>query len=533
MIAAWMLYAMVVAGLVGFAAVACERMLRLAGQPARWAWCGAFVTSVGVPLYELLHPAAPAAAPIPISDAGTTVIDPAVLLGLLNAPAASPTISALTGLVVGVWAVASLILAAVLLGAQARIRRETNRCPAEIVDGVLVRFTSDLGPAVIGSFPSIIVVPAWVRRLEFEARRLVLSHEKQHIEAGDIRLLSAGLVLAVLMPWNLPLWWQLRRLRDAVELDCDERVLKSGADARRYSELLLEVARHRTVRVFPAPALSNPKSLLARRIHKMMHPNPKARTARAGVAAAVATLLVALACETPTPAAVEFDSEQGTATTVSGVDLSQTFTEAAVDTLPERLSGPLPRYPEMLRQAGIEGSVRLEFVIDTTGSVEEESIKVLQASNRAFEGPAKDVIARSLYRPGKVGDDPVRTLVSQQIGFTIASAEQRRMALAEAAEQMRVLRRATEGREGASLGQEGAPLFVVDGVPLDGTEHEVQEALSNLSPDDIRSIEVIKGDAAATIYGEAGANGVIQIYTTESNAITVTGRRLAPVKERN
>jgi protein TonB len=102
------------------------------------------------------------------------------------------------------------------------------------------------------------------------------------------------------------------------------------------------------------------------------------------------------------------------------VDLSQTFMEAAVDERPERISGPLPRYPEMLRQAGIQGSVLLEFVIDTAGHVNPETIKVMQSTNRAFEGPAKDVIRRSLYRPGRVRGVPVRVLVTQQIGFTIS-----------------------------------------------------------------------------------------------------------------
>ncbi len=105
------------------------------------------------------------------------------------------------------------------------------------------------------------------------------------------------------------------------------------------------------------------------------------------------------------------------------VDLSQTFMESAVDERPERLSGPLPRYPEMLRQAGIEGVVLLEFVIDTSGRVEAESVKVLQSTNRAFEGPAKTVIERSLYRPGRVRGQAVRVLVSQQIGFTIQRDE--------------------------------------------------------------------------------------------------------------
>ncbi len=101
------------------------------------------------------------------------------------------------------------------------------------------------------------------------------------------------------------------------------------------------------------------------------------------------------------------------------VDFTQTFLEAAVDERPERLSGPYPRYPEMLRQAGIEGFVLLEFVIDTSGHVEEGSLKVLQSTNRAFEGPAKIVITRSLYRPGRVRGQAVRVLVSQRIGFTI------------------------------------------------------------------------------------------------------------------
>ena len=102
------------------------------------------------------------------------------------------------------------------------------------------------------------------------------------------------------------------------------------------------------------------------------------------------------------------------------VDFTQTFLEAAVDERPERLSGPYPRYPEMLRQAGIEGFVLLEFVIDTSGHVEEGSLKVLQSTNRAFEGPAKIVIRRSLYRPGRVRGQAVRVLVSQRIGFTIS-----------------------------------------------------------------------------------------------------------------
>ena len=46
---------------------------------------------------------------------------------------------------------------------------------------------------------------------------------------------------------------------------------------------------------------------------------------------------------------------------------------------------------------------------------------------------------------------------------------------------------------------------------------QVTTALNNLNPNDIESIEVIKGPAAATLYGAEAANGVIQIITKKGN----------------
>ncbi|UUZ52386.1 hypothetical protein LP419_22985 [Massilia sp. H-1] len=43
--------------------------------------------------------------------------------------------------------------------------------------------------------------------------------------ARDPQLLGLALLVLVAMPWNLPMWWQLRRLRHAIEVDCDARVL--------------------------------------------------------------------------------------------------------------------------------------------------------------------------------------------------------------------------------------------------------------------------------------------------------------------
>jgi|UPI00068A3083 TonB-linked SusC/RagA family outer membrane protein len=66
------------------------------------------------------------------------------------------------------------------------------------------------------------------------------------------------------------------------------------------------------------------------------------------------------------------------------------------------------------------------------------------------------------------------------------------------------------------------PLFVVDGVPINNSQLLTQDlragvALSNraidINPDDIESVTVLKGGAAAALYGTRGANGVILITT--------------------
>jgi len=69
------------------------------------------------------------------------------------------------------------------------------------------------------------------------------------------------------------------------------------------------------------------------------------------------------------------------------------------------------------------------------------------------------------------------------------------------------------------------PLFVIDGVPVfnssfgmavDGTSQ--QSRLSDINPDDIATVDVLKGAAAAALYGTRAANGVVLITTKKGRA---------------
>ncbi len=97
----------------------------------------------------------------------------------------------------------------------------------------------------------------------------------------------------------------------------------------------------------------------------------------------------------------------------------QPYLEAVVEERPERISSPPVRYPDILRQAGIEGRVLLELVIDTTGHAERGSIRVLSSTHQLFEGPAREVAAASLFTPGRIQGRAVRVRVQLPINFTI------------------------------------------------------------------------------------------------------------------
>jgi TonB-dependent SusC/RagA subfamily outer membrane receptor len=72
----------------------------------------------------------------------------------------------------------------------------------------------------------------------------------------------------------------------------------------------------------------------------------------------------------------------------------------------------------------------------------------------------------------------------------------------------------------STISASAEPLYIVDGVIIDNSSNElvnlggyVGNRLADLNPHDIDRIEVVKGAAAAALYGSRANNGVIQIFT--------------------
>ena len=78
-----------------------------------------------------------------------------------------------------------------------------------------------------------------------------------------------------------------------------------------------------------------------------------------------------------------------------------------------------PSYPADMEAKGIEGLVRARFVIDSTGSIDPSTVKVLETTNESFARAVRAAIPEMRFRPAMMGTKAVRQLAEQEFAFHV------------------------------------------------------------------------------------------------------------------
>lgn len=80
---------------------------------------------------------------------------------------------------------------------------------------------------------------------------------------------------------------------------------------------------------------------------------------------------------------------------------------------------PMPRYPQLLRDAGVEGTALVRFVVDTLGRVERGTVQVVESTHPAFAVAVQAVLPQMRFSPARVGERKVRQLVEFPLQFRL------------------------------------------------------------------------------------------------------------------
>lgn len=87
------------------------------------------------------------------------------------------------------------------------------------------------------------------------------------------------------------------------------------------------------------------------------------------------------------------------------------------DELPVLLTMPVPSYPALLRQAGIEGRVTLKAMVDSRGRVEPWSVGVISTTHQGLVPAARRAVLKALYRPARLRGQAITARVDISFEF--------------------------------------------------------------------------------------------------------------------
>ncbi|HUF25632.1 MAG TPA: M56 family metallopeptidase [Gemmatimonadaceae bacterium] len=539
MIITWMLYGLVIGALLGGAALTAERAARALRLPARWIWALALIASIALPVVGLLAPRSdPAGTAAGIERFGGDPVVPASVPGdavsLARAGGALAALAvratelgrALDRPLLAAWALGSMALFAVFIAAWLRLRRARRDWSLSLVERQFVRVSTDIGPAVVGCVRSEIVLPVWALGMDPASRAMLLAHEQEHVRARDPLLLAAGLLTLALVPWNIAMWWQLRRLRLAVEMDCDARVLRGCPDVRTYGALLVEVGRRNARTPFAAAAFSEPATHLERRIRMMLTRPPRRPRLRAGALSAAAAALAIVACDLQPPTAPAPMND--VAVDALGAN-GQSFNATGSGVNPDLRLALGEHFPDMLTAAGGDKWLVI-FVLDADGRILRASRQPEATSRVRVSGLSGDLRVTGETHAAALGVERARVAyraeeaVEVPVGVATARLESteeriRLERLAASAQASGVVRARTELPPAAAARERAvveemrlAPTAVARSrVPLTtgATLRQRSDAggpgaLDRLPADDIESIEVVKGSAVTISDAIAG-----------------------------
>ena len=122
----------------------------------------------------------------------------------------------------------------------------------------------------------------------------------------------------------------------------------------------------------------------------------------------------------PVDADAIFRRDAGPMTSGRAVSSDGVHTVGNVDRIAAPLPGNgAPDYPRTLRTAGVEGTVVVTFVVDTTGRAEPATLAILSTTHPLFADAVRHWIARTRYVPAEINGKRVRQLVQQEVGFTL------------------------------------------------------------------------------------------------------------------
>ena len=80
----------------------------------------------------------------------------------------------------------------------------------------------------------------------------------------------------------------------------------------------------------------------------------------------------------------------------------------------------MPRYPDLMRRAKVEGGVLGQFIVGPDGVADVQSLKILKSNHDLFTKAVREALPQMRFNAARVGGKAVRQLVQQPFTFSLS-----------------------------------------------------------------------------------------------------------------
>jgi TonB family protein len=407
----WSMQSLVVVSI----AAAAERLLRTSRPAVRLAyWRGIALLCLALPLLPDIRSASSAFETFRDLHAGASaaLADAAPGTGAGTAARVIPWAMAagISGRLLWLYAGALRLARMRRRSMQAVLDEETQPLHAAVAPHADIRRSDEVSqPVTFGMRPPVILLPRGFDALSGEGRRAVVCHELLHVARRDWLSIVIEEHLRAVFWYHPAVWWLLSRLDLSREQVVDQAVVERTGARRTYMSALLAFA-DRAGTLSPSLAFLRRRHLYARLRQLSKEPVMSTRHLVWTIAALVAIVggaATAVANAMPldlTPAA------QDRSGTVAGAQ-----DEGVTPPSPTHVEKP--RYTAAAMQAGIEGSVHLEAVVGSDGTVNDVRIIRSLDKEHGLDEEAVAAAKRWRFSPGRKNGEAVAVLVVLQMEF--------------------------------------------------------------------------------------------------------------------
>ncbi len=166
------------------------------------------------------------------------------------------------------------------------------------------------------------------------------------------------------------------------------------------------------------------------------------------------------------------------------------------------------------KEQSVSAQVNNRIVLRPSTTLMDEAVIIGYGTRKRGELTGSIGRVTNLKAEENIVSNPISALQGRVAGLQVQSTS------SKPGEMPRFMVRGVQTTQGSIGGSGANPLIVVDGLvidaignPMSPTETGANFSLSNLNPQDIASVEVLKDAASSAIYGARGAQGVILITT--------------------